>query len=540
MVLGLLAVSLILSCSLVSGATPSTPIGDFTVPDTFTPEGLLQAEQEAWPAMTAPLEEALGAEGSRALAAYAAERELVLADLWQQVQASQANAGRAGLAQVLPRPAAQGAAVVGALLMTWLITDLMLDRDTQDRVSFEEKSTGKGSSDSQLNTTITRDGPVVEADVDLRITHTTEGGAVITETAKSKIRLDVCPDADGRVPLSLTLQWDMSIVVAGVAIGTQMSISGSVDGQVDDDANLVAMDPDLTTSWAQQLPGTKAGQVEGQYAELRTTGHFPMVASERPKGSVDVQVTRQSSKATETTQVNAAKALHVAVMLAGIQLAMAESRWQKGYCLEILVTGVDEANEVDPSSTSTFNATVRHKFENIELKVPIEASLSGDQSLKPTGKRDASVDYTYVAPNKDEATATVDLETRSKRGVAKKAISFNTGTPAWRPVIPPYPWSGLACSLDQPFTLSHTGLISGTYNFTPESATSGTLSMVQKVGPCTLTASGTYTIEMYGPEEPEADITLFFKGKNVCPGNTEPVDTQLGIVLEPTKDPSCP
>jgi hypothetical protein len=96
------------------------------------------------------------------------------------------------------------------------------------------------------------------------------------------------------------------------------------------------------------------------------------------------------------------------------------------------------------------------------------------------------------------------------------------------------------CSLDKPFTLSHTGPISGGCDFMPQDATSGTLTLIQKVGPRTLTASRTYTIEMYGPEDPEADITLNFKGKNACLGNTQPVDTQLGIVLKPTQDPSCP
>jgi hypothetical protein len=125
-------------------------------------------------------------------------------------------------------------------------------------------------------------------------------------------------------------------------------------------------------------------------------------------------------------------------MVATLQLIFAERRWQKGYCVEILVTGVEESNKVEPSSTSTFTATVRHKSEDSELKGPIEALLSGDQSLKPTAKHDPPVDYIYLAPGKSEATATVALETRSRTGIAKKSITFNTGTPAWRPVLPAY------------------------------------------------------------------------------------------------------
>jgi hypothetical protein len=55
----------------------------------------------------------------------------------------------------------------------------------------------------------------------------------------------------------------MSLAASGVTAAAQMSISGSADGLADDDANLVAMKPDLTTGRPQQAPGSNAGQVEG-------------------------------------------------------------------------------------------------------------------------------------------------------------------------------------------------------------------------------------------------------------------------------------
>jgi hypothetical protein len=100
----------------------------------------------------------------------------------------------------------QGGAVIGVLTLTYLTTEIVFDRGTPGTVSFHDKLPPGGASSSLINTTITRDGSTVDVDADVTITSTGEGGAVFTEKARLKIEMGVCPDADGRVPLNLTMQ----------------------------------------------------------------------------------------------------------------------------------------------------------------------------------------------------------------------------------------------------------------------------------------------------------------------------------------------
>ena len=107
-------------------------------------------------------------------------------------------------------------------------------------------------------------------------------------------------------------------------------------------------------------------------------------------------------------------------------LNSAKQHWQNGACVEILLSGVTDSNTVAPSSLTPFTAKVRHKFENVELTVPITAALAGEKSIAPMQQTPAPVSYSYTAPDSEGKNATAQLESRSKRGIAKKDVGFNT------------------------------------------------------------------------------------------------------------------
>jgi hypothetical protein len=120
--------------------------------------------------------------------------------------------------------------------------------------------------------------------------------------------------------------------------------------------------------------------------------------------------------------------------MTGMAMNFAEEKWINGYCLEITVPELGSGiTTVQPGSSTPFTAHVRHKFEGAELPLPVVATLSAGQvSVIPSGSRvPAPAGFTYTAADQDGQPATVSLETRSKRGVAKLDLKFTTGLPTW-------------------------------------------------------------------------------------------------------------
>jgi hypothetical protein len=192
---------------------------------------------------------------------------------------------------------------------------------------------------------------------------------------------------------------------------------------------------------------------------------------------------------------------------------IAETKWSTGYCVEIQVpdlgTGV---KSVQPNSDTPFTANVHHRFEGVDLQVPVIAMLSdGQVSVSPSGSKvPAPASFTYKAPGENNKTATVNLVTRSKRGIATLDVKFKTGEQGWK-VDGPFGESrifGEICSLDVPFTLnwdSGVGL-AGTVTFSPTSKDGGTWSLegaMASVG-VTNAGEGNYTIQSNTENNPTA------------------------------------
>ncbi len=116
-------------------------------------------------------------------------------------------------------------------------------------------------------------------------------------------------------------------------------------------------------------------------------------------------------------------------------LSVAEKKWTTGFCLELNVPEMGSgAKTVEPNSSTQFTAHVRHKFENAELNAPVIATLAdGQVSVTPSGSKvPAPASFTYKAPDQGGQSATVNLETRSKRGIAKLDIQFKIGEQGWK------------------------------------------------------------------------------------------------------------
>ena len=216
-----------------------------------------------------------------------------------------------------------------------------------------------------------------------------------------------------------------------------------------------------------------------------------------------VEMTRISSGASpELIQSVAKLGQNLGFIQIYLTLHEAESLWQKGFCVEIVLDGVKDSsagsNWVRVASKNPFGARVRHKFEGAEIEAPIQGTLEGEKSLAPLEKSMPPVLYYYDAPGEKDKKATVTLETRSKRGAAKKQIDFVSNLLGYTVdgQIDQFTFTWVICNPFQPFTINATAEgASAVLEFTPESqGLTGTFSFSGGGDGFTLSGEGPYHI----------------------------------------------
>jgi len=528
--------SLLLSCSFLTQAGGSSGdsrlLSDAIGPDgQLTAEAVGRSEEDIWEALRAPLREQLGEDPESVFQQLDKVRQALLAQAQQDLNVTGQGSKPPGLAQI------EALGFVTVALSQ--IPGAFADRGDGSSTSTEHVTEGAAKGDMKF--AVSKSASRLAAEIEMTMTLSRANGAVVTETARGKMEIDLCPDAEGRAPVSLSLTMNSEVSAGDEALNMQFSLDGSTDALVNDNADLTGFPLDIISGFGAQ--GRSGSERKGTFVETHT--RFTMQNME-PEGDLTMtgyesSVTRSSSGANESNTEAAQKfGQNMAVLFGTMVLRQAEEVWQNGYCVVIIVDGVEDTTVVSPGSSTPFTARVHHKFEGVELNGPIEGTLSGKESLAPQGKAEAPVHYTYVAPQESASSATAALETRSRRGVAKRNLEFRTGTPNYHPIAPqPLQWSGIVCSLEEPFSLSAIGTITGSWDFVPSNASSGSVTFRGTSGDCEDQYSGRYIIEQYAEGDPQADIIMDVKGQMICPDYTAPYDTQLRILLEPISDPSC-
>jgi hypothetical protein len=126
----------------------------------------------------------------------------------------------------------------------------------------------------------------------------------------------------------------------------------------------------------------------------------------------------------------------------------------------------------------------------------VRASLSGDSSLDPAEtKVRADARFTYVAPDERKKSAKVTLEARSKRGVGKAELAFDTNDDAAYSAeggADDFRGTGNICDLAAPFTIAGSG---NTVRFTPRDSGGGTYDYSGTMSGFAVFGKGTYTVK---------------------------------------------
>jgi hypothetical protein len=430
------------------------------------------------------LEKELGG-AAKADAAYAAlsrmARELA------QSTIDQPNFGRFGAFVPAGDAPTQGGLMFGNFMSGVLLQDAAVDaaKDVAPGTRPAPASQSLDNPPKGGKGDIILEGDLAKSSLGLEGEFTSDG---ITGKLKTVITVTPCPDPTGEFTSTTTMT---ATIASGRGTGSNLTIEMRITGQVDDDAQLTSYDVDTRTESA-QFANSK-GVYADQSVGWTTSGDVA--------GNYRAKVNRTGGAVTEEFVADQGKwSLFVAVMMKDKAVDAARKGWQSGRCVKLEpTTDPSKRKGLTPSAAVSITAAPRSKVDGGPVGGTVTATLNGDSSVDPAGSKvKADATFAYVAPSDRDTSATVTLEARSKRGVAKAEVAFDTKKASYTASGKQgsLTFSGTVSDVTQPFTIAATGGAQGTFSYVPadETGRSGDMSYAGNVGGFKMTDSGTYTI----------------------------------------------
>ena len=322
--------------------------------------------------------------------------------------------------------------------------------------------------------------------------------AGIKGKVRTTVKMKVCPDPQGKVKAEFE---SVSSIAAGGG-NANTRISASVEASVDDDANLIEGNDD-TESTAQQ--STDHGDFVDVSDRISTS-----------TGQMGPKVNGQGGSASDQDVQAAQFMARMGRFAAHQTMRAAQKAWQSGQCIDLQVRS-DPAKRkgAKPNTAYTLYAEPRAKSDGAPAGGTVKATLSGGSRLNPTGKVKADATFDYQNPTKKDERASIDFESRSKRGVGKATVEFDTKKrPSYRIDFAQCPGGGResmrACDVSKPFTVTACGGMASITHI-PSSDRAGTWTFKFRGAGGFADANGSYTLS--GTEE---SLTQRVVSNKVC------------------------
>ena len=297
---------------------------------------------------------------------------------------------------------------------------------------------------------------------------------------KTTVSLKTCPDAEGKV----VAEFESNSSVAAGGASADSRVKSKVTAFVDDDANLIDDKLDSQSS-AQQ--STSGGAHVDANDDLFTV-----------TGAAGGKTNAMSGGATEADGKMAQGMASMGRYAARQAILAAQKAWQSGKCVKLEVRS-DPAKRkgAKPNTAYTLFAEPRAISDGQPTGGTVKATLNGGNRLNPTGKVKADAKFDYANPEQKEQSATIDFEARSKRGVGKATLEFDTKKGGYRIALDNGE-SITTCDITKPFSGKiGAGMI--TLNFTPSGDKGG--SMAFHFANARGMADTTYRYTLSGPED---------------------------------------
>jgi hypothetical protein len=305
---------------------------------------------------------------------------------------------------------------------------------------------------------------------------TSYGGADLTIHTTNDFQ--VCPDANGMVEVTSTSDVHAS---AGAAAGIQAKVEVRSLFQLDDNADVAE------NSYSRHIEYTKTAGGSSKVMDI-TTG-------------LDGRNTLTFASwfgSVEFFQETFALGSLVGLLANAFNLLAAQAAWESGRCIDLQTAVSAGPTGLDPNASVTITARPRVKADGSNPGGTVSALLSGGEvAVDPSSTPlPADAEFTYTAPGERDKTGQVSLESRSKRGVGKAVINFDTKSKsAFAATGGGGDWAatGTICDLEQTFELSGTGLTVTTF---PVDAAGGAYLLGGNAGGAEWSGEGTYTVAL--------------------------------------------
>jgi hypothetical protein len=345
---------------------------------------------------------------------------------------------------------------------------------------------------------------------------TTDG---VNGKVKMKSKMASCPDADGRVSVDIEIDSQMS-VTDKPGTGGRIQTQFKYERYVDDDAKLIDTPDGAASNMRVRMGGYE--NFESQSVDIVTGNARGGQEIFENHGEQGYSIFRPEEVERTQGLLRATQFLHTLMaeaMLRGMG-SQSGSPWEGGRCINLQVSSIPSNRKgLKPSTSFELEARPRVKGDGQPAGGTVTATLSGGSKLDPAGNKvKADAKFQYVGPEKKEESASIAFESRSKRGVGKATLEFDTKVAKAYDVAggaDEFHGTGLACDLGARFFIEGSGV---TVRFEPSSAQGGRYSYSGNMSGFAVWGNGTYTVNYNG--EVAASLTATGPGSVKTPKGT--------------------
>ena len=385
--------------------------------------------------------------------------------------------------------------------------------------------------DSKGEVHIGQDGSVSQS-MEFNVNDSSMNGKV-----KVKTRMTACPDANGKLEVEVDVDSQMT-VKGKEGVGGTVHSSFKYERYLDDDANLISTADGSASSNHIRMGGIE--NFESQYVDL-TIGHErggKRIWNHHDEGGFSIFRLEEVARVQKLLEaVELLQTLVGEAMLRGIG---ADPPWASGRCIDLKVaSNPEKRNGLDPATSFQIEAKPRVKADGSLATGTVKATLSGGSKLTLGGipiKADST--HAYVGPEEKEQVASIAFESRSKRGIGKAELSFDTKNRKRAYSISggadEFHGTGQACDLEEEFAVEGSGV---TVRFVPSSANGGRYSYSGNMSGFAVWGNGTYTVNYQG--DVAVSVSSQGPGSVKTPKGTFSRNGSEIYTLTPLGDQSC-
>ncbi|MCR6663956.1 MAG: hypothetical protein NVV60_12615 [Luteimonas sp.] len=322
---------------------------------------------------------------------------------------------------------------------------------------------------------------------------------------RTKVKVTTCPDASGKVEAEFESKTELRST-SSAGTGGFITVTGKMARWLDDDANLIddRMDSE--------------GRVEQTAFDNYESTHVDVTDTlSTSRGQMGTRVNGRSRSASDANVQGAEGLAKMGRYAAMRAIEQARRAWESGQCITLEpTTDPEKRTGQKPDTTYTIETKPRAKTDGAPTGGTVRATLSGESRLDPDNRKvKADARFTYVNPSEKDKTASIDFEARSKRGIGKATLTFDTKEKkSYRIQVAQCPdgrWESMdVCDVSKPFTVTACGGM-GSVAHTPTSDRGGTYAFKFQNHQGIADSSGTYTLA--GTED---EFTARYTSPQIC------------------------